>query len=98
MKTGRIVLITGAAGGMGSEFVARFLANEDTVLATDLPDPLSKLGQKQSNSHLRTFAADLSSEADCAKLAEFAKTAGRVDVLINCAGYFPMTVRIYVGR
>ena len=35
MKQDRIVVITGAAGGMGSVFVARFLANGDTVIATD---------------------------------------------------------------
>ena len=91
MKTGRIVLITGAAGGMGSEFVARFLANGDTVVATDLPDALGRLRQKNSNPHLRTFAADLASEVECVKLAEFAKATGRVDVLINCVGYFPIT-------
>jgi 3-oxoacyl-[acyl-carrier protein] reductase len=91
MKTGRIVLITGAAGGMGSEFVSRFLGNGDTVVATDLPDALDKLRQQHSNSHLRTFPADLASEAECLKLAEFVKTTGRVDVLINCAGYFPIT-------
>lgn len=91
MKTGRVVLITGAAGGMGSEFVARFLANGDTVVATDLPGALDRITQKHSNPHLRTFAADLASEPECIKLAEFAKTTGRIDVLINCAGYFPIT-------
>jgi FlaA1/EpsC-like NDP-sugar epimerase len=35
MKTNRIVVITGAAGGMGALFVERFLANADTVIATD---------------------------------------------------------------
>ena len=35
MKQGRIVVITGAAGGMGALFVERFLANRDTVIATD---------------------------------------------------------------
>ena len=37
MKTDRVVLITGAGGGMGSLFVARFLANGDTVVAIDTP-------------------------------------------------------------
>lgn len=38
MKTGRTVLITGAAGGMGAEFVRRFIYNGDTVVATDTSD------------------------------------------------------------
>jgi NAD(P)-dependent dehydrogenase (short-subunit alcohol dehydrogenase family) len=35
MRTERTVVITGAAGGIGSLFVERFLANGDTVVATD---------------------------------------------------------------
>jgi NAD(P)-dependent dehydrogenase (short-subunit alcohol dehydrogenase family) len=36
------------------------------------------------------MAADISDEASCAKFAAFARDkAGRVDVLINCAGFFP---------
>lgn len=38
MRTNRVVLITGAAGGMGAFFVERFLANGDTVIATDTSD------------------------------------------------------------
>jgi NAD(P)-dependent dehydrogenase (short-subunit alcohol dehydrogenase family) len=39
------------------------------------------------------MAADISDEASCAKLAAFARDkAGCVDVLINCAGFFPTTV------
>jgi NAD(P)-dependent dehydrogenase (short-subunit alcohol dehydrogenase family) len=38
------------------------------------------------------IAADVSSDDDVAKVAQFAaSTAGRVDVLINAAGYFPFT-------
>jgi NAD(P)-dependent dehydrogenase (short-subunit alcohol dehydrogenase family) len=33
MKQDRVVVITGAAGGMGSVPVDRFLANGDTVVA-----------------------------------------------------------------
>jgi NAD(P)-dependent dehydrogenase (short-subunit alcohol dehydrogenase family) len=35
MNTNRVVLITGAAGGVGSVLVERFLANGDTIIATD---------------------------------------------------------------
>ncbi|MBC8091580.1 MAG: NAD-dependent epimerase/dehydratase family protein, partial [Pseudonocardia sp.] len=34
-RSARVVLITGAAGGVGSVLVDRFLANGDTVIATD---------------------------------------------------------------
>jgi NAD(P)-dependent dehydrogenase (short-subunit alcohol dehydrogenase family) len=92
MKTNRIVLVTGAAGGMGSMIVRRFLENGDAVIATDTSDEaLAKLVEKVSSGEkLKAMAADISDEASCAALAGFAKEQfGRVDVLINCAGYFP---------
>jgi 3-oxoacyl-[acyl-carrier protein] reductase len=94
MKQDRVVIITGAAGGMGTAFVGRFLKNGDTVVATDTTDEgLTELRAKcEDNARLLTCEADISSAADCARLAEVARgRAGRVDVLINCAGYFPVT-------
>lgn len=92
MQTDRVVVITGAAGGIGSVLVERFLANGDTVIATDVGDEvLEKLkGSQAPDAKLFTSAADVSSEEDCGKLADVARDrAGRVDVLVNCAGYFP---------
>ena len=92
MKQGRIVVITGAAGGMGALFVERFLANRDTVIATDTSEEaLAKLVKKLDEGvRLQTMAADISDEGSCARLAAFTRDkAGRVDVLINCAGFFP---------
>lgn len=92
MKTERVVLITGAAGGMGASFVERFLAYGDTVIATDTSkEELLTLREKagsQASFHIRS--ADISDEASCNELARFAREkAGHVDVLINCAGSFP---------
>jgi len=95
MEKDRVVLITGAAGGMGALFVKRFLAHGDTVIATDTSDEaLAKLKTgADPGAKLLTLAADISDEVSCAKLAAFARdTSGRVDVLINCAGYFPTQV------
>jgi NAD(P)-dependent dehydrogenase (short-subunit alcohol dehydrogenase family) len=88
-----MVLITGAAGGMGALIVERFLANGDSVIATDTSDEaLAQLAAKSSaGDRLKTLAADISDEASCAALADYAREQfGRVDVLINCAGYFPV--------
>jgi len=93
MKQDRVVVITGAAGGMGSVLVERFLANGDTVIATDTKDePLEALRAKVgANTKFLTHRADISKEEDCARLAVVARDkAGRIDVLINCAGYFPI--------
>lgn len=92
MKTNRVVVITGAAGGIGAELVRRFLENGDTVIATDLKDEgLQKLKTRTDHKSLLTIAANISDFNECERLSEIARAnGGRVDVLINCAGYFPI--------
>jgi NAD(P)-dependent dehydrogenase (short-subunit alcohol dehydrogenase family) len=91
MNTDRIVLITGAGGGVGSALVTRFLENDDTVLATDaVAGGLERLTAKRGSERLVTYVADISSAEDVAQLAKLcAERFGRLDVLINCAGFFP---------
>lgn len=94
MKNNRVVVITGAAGGVGALLVQRFLENGDTVIATDADkDALTALRSRYSYSpgaRLFTAPADVSSEDDVRELVSFTRThADHVDVLINCAGYFP---------
>lgn len=80
-----MVAITGAAGGVGALLVERFLANGDTVLATDLSsDALERLrGGTGDDAKLITAAADISKEVDCERLADLAREekAGRDEVL-----------------
>ena len=92
MKTDRAVVITGAAGGMGTVFVRRFLDNGDTVIATDTSgDSLAKLADTMNSDRLHIRGADITNEADTKALAGLARqTTGRVDVLVNVAGYFPV--------
>ena len=92
MLTERVVVITGAAGGIGTVLVDRFLSNGDTVIATDLgEDRLSAMLSTRPGTKLATVEADVTNEQHCAELARVAREkAGRVDVLINCAGYFPL--------
>ena len=82
MKTGRIVVVTGAAGGMGKLFVQRFLAHGDTVIATDTGEEgLAKLSAELGGDRLFTRAADISSEHDTLAVADLARDkAGRIDV------------------
>ena len=94
METDRVVVITGAAGGIGSLLVDRFLANRDTVIASDTSE--ERLAKWRSaypdDARIITVAADVSSENDVAKVADVVRDqAGHVDVLINCAGHFPFT-------
>lgn len=93
MQHGRNILITGAAGSVGSVLVDRFLANGDTVIATDSRQEALEAwrSERASDAPLHVHAADIAAEADTLALAEFARsTSGRVDVLVNCAGYFPV--------
>jgi 3-oxoacyl-[acyl-carrier protein] reductase len=92
MNTSRVVVITGAAGGMGALFVQRFLANGDTVFATDISEEALGTLVKANDSpqRLHTHAADIADETSVAVLAASVRdVAGRVDILINCAGWFP---------
>ncbi len=92
MLTGKIVLLTGAAGGIGQALTRRFLDEGATVLASDLNgEALEKLrGLDTNGSRLQTVAADVSSEAGAAKIAKTARDLyGRLDILVNGAGFFP---------
>jgi NAD(P)-dependent dehydrogenase (short-subunit alcohol dehydrogenase family) len=93
MDTNRNVVITGGAGGIGTLLVERFLANGDAVLATDtereaLDDIRDRVGEHPK---LTTSPADVSSADDTSALATLAREQlGSVEVLINCAGFFPI--------
>ena len=89
MRTDRVVLVTGAAGGMGALVVRRFLENGDTVIATDMSG--EALARLPADKRLHTAAGDVADEADCARVAALARDrCGRVDVLVNVAGHFPI--------
>ncbi|HLU55786.1 MAG TPA: SDR family NAD(P)-dependent oxidoreductase [Pseudonocardia sp.] len=89
--TGRTVVITGAAGGVGAALVERFLGNGDRVIATDLSaDALDALRSRlDAGADLVTVAGSIADEHDVEALAAAARDAGGVDVLLNVAGFFP---------
>jgi 3-oxoacyl-[acyl-carrier protein] reductase len=93
MNTARTVLITGAAGGMGAVFVQRFLGNGDTVVATDTRrEALDTLADKAGRAgRLVVVAGDITDETSCQQIVGTAReTTGRIDVLVNVAGFFPI--------
>ena len=90
MKTARTVVITGAAGGIGALLVERFRENGDRVVATDL-DQASLVALPMGEDAVRVVTGDISNEEDCARIADAARAwTGRIDILINCAGFFPL--------
>jgi len=89
----RRVLVTGAAGGLGAALVKAFEAAGDRVLATDLPEAVSRLASFASQPAAGSFAPqpawplDITSDDDwAAALAHVTETWGGLDILVNNAG------------
>jgi NAD(P)-dependent dehydrogenase (short-subunit alcohol dehydrogenase family) len=81
--TGRTILITGAASGMGREMVRLFAADGANVVAVDLNETrLEKL--RHEHPGVTTVRADISSTAGVDAAIE--ATGERIDVLCNNAG------------
>jgi len=85
---GKVVLITGAAGGIGQALVASFASAGATVVLSGRD--LAKLEAVKSCAQgveCHTITADLSQEGEATRLIdETIKQAGRIDVLVNNAG------------
>jgi len=92
--TGQSVIITGAAGGIGSALTRSFLSRGARVFATGrkqkkLEDLKDELG---APANLLTAAFDVTDEAGCRDFSRNVREEWRVvDVLVNCAGQFPFT-------
>ena len=90
----KIVIITGAAGGIGTALTRRFLAKGCRVCAVDTTQKaLDKLADDlNSGKDLITVVADISSEESCQHMyTRLKETWGAADILINNAGWFPFT-------
>jgi NAD(P)-dependent dehydrogenase (short-subunit alcohol dehydrogenase family) len=82
----RVVLVTGAAGGIGRAAAARFRDQGDRVVLTDVdPEGLTRAASELGIAD--TVVADVTIVADCERaVAAAVERHGRLDVLVNCAG------------
>ncbi|HEX7414074.1 MAG TPA: glucose 1-dehydrogenase, partial [Bacteroidia bacterium] len=92
----KVVIITGAAGGMGKSEAILFAQEGAKVLATDMQfDKMDKWVKEQQAEKLdiKCIIHDVTSEADWKKVADKAiELFGKIDVLVNNAGIYPPSV------
>jgi NAD(P)-dependent dehydrogenase (short-subunit alcohol dehydrogenase family) len=88
----KVVVITGAAGGIGTAITRHFINEGAKICAVDISaDALEKLASELNNpENLLTVKTDISNEESCADLArQITSRWNAVDVIINNAGWFP---------
>lgn len=89
----KVVIITGAAGGMGAAEAKLFAEEGAKVIATDIQiDTLNAWVEvaKKSGLIIDAINHNVTDEADWNKVVQFALDLyGRIDVLVNNAGVYP---------
>jgi NAD(P)-dependent dehydrogenase (short-subunit alcohol dehydrogenase family) len=91
----RVVLVTGAAGGIGSAIVAALLADGHAVAAIDRDAAaLQRLQNQHPGDRLHSIIAELAREADCVRAVDEAVARfGRLDAVVNNAGIGMSSIR-----
>jgi len=84
----RIVVVTGAAAGIGAATADAFATAEATVFVVDVDDQGSSVAASIDGGVF--IGCDLTLEDEVARaVIEIGRRAGRIDVLVNNAGGFP---------
>ena len=89
--SGKIAIVTGASGGIGSEVTRRLAAEGCSVIATDIDEAGGNALATEIGAVFRPL--DAASEEGWAGIMEFANhNSGGLDILVNCAGFFKPNV------
>ena len=85
--TGKVALITGAAGGLGDKIARTLHAQGATLALTDMrAEPMEKL-KAELGSRVEIFTANLTdAEAVKTLVDEVEAKLGKIDILVNNAG------------
>lgn len=85
--SGKVAMITGAAGGQGAAAARRFVAEGARVVVADVLDDDGKVLAEELGDAARYQHLDVSSEQDWAEAVRVAhESFGKLDVLVNNAG------------
>jgi len=89
--SGKIVVVTGAAGALGKAVFEHFAGQGASVVALDYSDDLLDSAFPEKSGNHRYLSADLTSAESCAEAFKaIVWDLGRIDVLCNVAGGFMM--------
>ena len=91
----KVILVTGAAGGFGQQFIKQFLEQGANLILTDINDEILKKVSSEiftsipncKGKILGTFASDISTKQGCESVYNQAlSVSSNIDILINNAG------------
>lgn len=86
--TGRICLVTGAAGGIGRGIATRLTAEGAIVVVADLDEEAARSTAEELGGHSLAVGVDIADRAGVdAMTAQVMERFGRIDVLVNNAGW-----------
>lgn len=95
---GQVVMITGAAQGLGLSMAEAFLAQGAAVVGTDV-NPAALGEASRGHSGLETHRMDVTREGEIRRVVRAVeKRHGKIDVLVNNAGVNTMRHRVNVDR
>lgn len=84
----KIVIVSGAAGGVGRAVVQKLSALGAHVCATDITDAVHELTNEKTNGNVITILGDVTRSADVEKIYAYAESQfGPVDGLVSNAGF-----------
>jgi NAD(P)-dependent dehydrogenase (short-subunit alcohol dehydrogenase family) len=85
---GKVVVVSGGAGGIGWEVSERLAAEGAYVVIADLSEALAEAKAASLGGRAMGLACDITVPAQCEGLAQKAfERFGRLDALVNCAGF-----------
>jgi short-subunit dehydrogenase len=82
-----VAAITGASSGIGAVFARKLAPSHDLILIARRRDRLEQLAAELGRDRVEVLPADLASESDTGAVARRLSAEGRLELLVNNAGF-----------